>query len=143
MVPISFLGRPPGSPGICLWVSGLPLLCDTARMLGYLISLSLIGGAGYVGYRLGKGGTTIHMNPVDVQAVRRRAANQDMNLVRKEGEIAIAQTIEGTVWFQYDHGVYTITKPDGRGGVITLATGSPKVVRPILESLYDVVVQPA
>lgn len=123
-------------------MSGPSLLWDTAPMLDTLITLGLIGGAGYLGYRLGKGGTTFRVNPVDVEAVRRKAANQDMNLVRKEGEIAIAQTREGTVWFGYDHGVYTITKPDGRGGVITLATGAPKVVRPVLESLYDVVVQP-
>ena len=107
-----------------------------------LLSVLLIGTAGYVGYRLGAGGSKFKMNPVDVADVRRKAANQDMNLVRREGEIAIADTREGTVWFQYERGIYTITKQDGRGGVITLASGSPKQVRPVLESLYDVVVEP-
>jgi hypothetical protein len=109
-------------------------------MLETLAILGLIGGAGYIGYRMGKGGTKIQLNPVDVEAVRRKAANQDLKLVRKEGEIAIAQTREGTVFLRYEDGKYSITKAGLFGGV--LASGELKVVRPVLESLYDVVVQP-
>jgi hypothetical protein len=111
-------------------------------MLEALLTIGAIGGAGYLGWRLAKGGSVLKLNPVDVEKVRRNAASQDMTLVRKEGEIAIAQTREGTVWFGYDRGTYTITKPDGRGNVIVLAKGAANVVRPVLESLYDVVVQP-
>ena len=43
-------------------------------MLETLITVGLIGGAGYVGYRLGKGGSTIKMNPVE----HREAVPADM-----------------------------------------------------------------
>lgn len=120
---------------------GRRFLWYSLGMLETLAILGLIGGAGYVGYRMCKGGSKIQLNPVDVQAVRRKAANQDLKLVRKEGEIAIADTREGTVWLRYESGNYSLTKAGLFGGV--LASGELRVVKPVLESLYDVVVEPS
>jgi hypothetical protein len=63
-----------------------------------------------------------------------KAAQSDMRLARREGEIAICDTYRGTLFLSYLAGQYSVTSI-----AQVLVKGKASVVLPVLAALYVVV----
>ena len=74
----------------------------------------------------------------NTQDIQNKAAETDMRRVRKSTAMAITDTAKGIVELTYEHATKTYTLAMFHGGQV-LATGSAKQVKPVLASLYVVV----
>lgn len=75
-------------------------------------------------------------NATDIQAIRNKCAKQDMAAARRYGELLIGQTKEGLVALRYTSGVYSLVRQGINAA--ELAKGAPRIVAPVLASLYIV-----
>ncbi len=71
-----------------------------------------------------------------LQTALTKFANADLTKAREEGSILVARTKEGLVAVSYKDGTYEIVR-QGLDAKL-LASGPPRVVRPVLASLYVV-----
>jgi hypothetical protein len=63
-------------------------------------------------------------------------AASDLRTARKQGDTLIGQTQRGTLSLSYVAGVYTLATVGLHP--VTLASGKPSAVKPVLADLYDV-----
>lgn len=79
------------------------------------------------------------MNATEIAAALDRYAASDLRLARREGDISVCETKQGTLSLTYENGVYRLSTTGLDSKV--LAEGKPAVVRPVLASLYTVDIQ--
>ena len=115
-------------------------------MLGTIVTVAILGGAGYLGWRLAKGGTSLKFNPSVLDERKARvakrllkqysaSAKRHLEKARKDNGLHIYGSPYGQFNVSYKDGVYTIRSKNDDTLNRVIAKGSSKEIVPVLVKL--------